>query len=736
MTESPGNSPMDPEPNQSIDMLSLGNMWLILRNRGWVGALAGIVVGGSVFLAIMQQTPQYRATSSLIVELNPDRVVNVEEVVDISVEQGLLAASMNTHIERLRSRRMAEEVAGKLTESQRNRVRRPFLASNGVEEEFRGVPGIIRERMEISWLRNSQVLHITARHPDPDVTRLLSSLYAREYIGFQTSIRDTSTSSAVSFLEREVGEIRERLEARERELAEYRRTHNLVAVEENRSVISDELRQLNRALTEKRVDANELRTLIGQIEDAGDDLYRLLEISSIARPEGIRGQVMDLGEVESEKEELSETYLARHPKIQAVNFRRDLIEASLRRSVERRIAEIRGDYTAVQTDIAGLETELKEAEKRSHELDRLTIDFNVLQREVESERRVYDQLASRLNETAVASQVDITNLRILDLADTPKDPFSPSVLLAGLLGTALFGSFLVGLPIAIELADKRLRTYPDIESYIGKPVLGDVRYLTGRTSSQIMRGVLSEDEVLLESFRGIYSTLLLQRFPESSMALVVTSSIPEEGKTSIAGNLAEVFGRHGKRTLLVDTDLRRPSLHRGFGLKNDQGGLVSWLQGDDDLPPVGTPLESFAPLALVELAPQTWLLRSGGSTRSPTEVFSNPRFDRLISRIKTEFDLTILDTPPVGVFSDATLIGDFADATVFVARQLKVTKAKARNSVRRMDRTGAPVVGVVFNAVRGRSAQGGDGYGDSYQYGYDQYTEKYRKKYPEVEAGT
>ena len=149
------------------------------------------------------------------------------------------------------------------------------------------------------------------------------------------------------------------------------------------------------------------------------------------------------------------------------------------------------------------------------------------------------------------------------------------------------------------------------------------------------------------------------------------------------------------------------------------------------MPEPTTSSPNVTPRSSTSLAPNTWLLRSGGSTKSPTEIFANSKFDRIISRIKTEFEVVILDTPPVGVFPDATLIGDYADGTVFVARQRKVTKARARNSVLRMDRTAAPVLGVVFNAVRGHSAMSGDGYGygESYQYGYGKDVEKYRKQY-------
>ncbi len=721
--------------SQQGDLLSLSDIVLILKRRGWIGLLAGLGVGGGAIVGIMQQDPRYEASSSLVVELNPDRVINVEEVVDIGVEQGLLAAAMNTHIERLNSRRMAETVLEELSASDRRELRRPFLDPNlSGEEQPRVTPGMLREVVTVNWLRNSQVLQIAARHPNPEITRILSSLYASTYIGFQTSVRDSSTHSAVAFLEREVADIRGRLEAKERDLTEYRRRHNLVAVEDNQSIIGDELRQINSALTRERLKAVERQTLMDQIEDAEGELDRLLEISSIAQPDSIQAQLAQLTEVENEREALAETFLARHPRMQENAARRDSVRASLMRSVERRIAEINGEYAALGSTISGLEAELAEAERRSLELDRLAIEFHALRREVESARQTYNQLAARLNETRVASQVDITNLRVLDLADTPRDPVTPSPLLAGLVGAALFGIVLIGLPVGIEMADKRLQTYIDIENYLGKPVLGDIRYLGSKSSTEIIRSVMKEEEPLLEAYRGIYSALLLSRLPETSVALVVTSSLPEEGKTSIVGNLAAVFGRHGKKTLLIDADLRRPSLHRGFGLKNDEGGLLSWLQSGEELPPVGCALEAFAPLALVELAPKTWLLRSGGSTKSPTEVFSDPKFDRLISRIKTEFDVAILDTPPVGVFPDATILGDYAEGTVFVARQRSVTKAKARNSVRRMDRSGAPVSGVIFNAIRGSSAVGGEGYGDSYQYGYDKYSEKYRREYANERA--
>jgi capsular exopolysaccharide synthesis family protein len=376
---------------------------------------------------------------------------------------------------------------------------------------------------------------------------------------------------------------------------------------------------------------------------------------------------------------------------------------------------------------------LDAAKEESRRLESLAIEYRVLSRKVEAQREIFDRITSRFNETSVSQQINSTTIRILDLAALPSRPVWPDTKKIGLAAVLLFGFIFVGLPFGIELVDNRLRSFDDIERYVGKAILGDIPLYKARPAEALAELSQSEDVSERESLAAIYGALRLHLGTfNKPLSLVVTSSVPSEGKSIVAANLASTLAEQGYKTLVLDCDLRRPSQHRYHRLDN-RLGLMEWLRGEQ---PIAADLLADEQLGIRALGSsgKHYLLSSGGSTTHAGSILEHPRMDQLVSRLKQEFDVLIFDTPPVGVFHDATLVGDYADHCVFVARQQVTTRQKTRHSVNLMDRSRAKVLGVIFNGVTNLRAAAGYGsyggsYSERYKYGYGKGAADYAQAY-------
>ncbi|MDQ8208211.1 polysaccharide biosynthesis tyrosine autokinase [Coraliomargarita sp. SDUM461003] len=739
------NSPQQgnvPNASSSIQFISIMDLFHIIRQRWILGSSFGIVVAALFAFYFLNQTPQYEAEASMVVELNTDNVVNVQEVVESGVQNSsLLETAMNTHIARLRSRTLAQIVVDSLDADQ---VERLMLAVVGPVEgrdpevELPDPASLLTEDiLRISWLPDSQVLSVRIKLADRHMAKLIADRYVNRYIRLQSELRGQSTDIAVNFLDEQTVELRDRLEKEEGALQKYRAENDLVTVEQNQLIVTERLSELSSAITKTRLRLLGVESRLSQIGSAGEDLDLLMNIALIGGRENVTEIYTELQRLRKEEQVLSKTYLERHPKMVENAASQEAVTAALWTAINQARSEFKGEQQAVTEELASLETKYYEAEQEARRLESLSIEYRVLSRKVEAQRDIFDRVTSRFNETSIAQQMNLTTIRILDLAALPKHAVWPDKKKIGLASVMLCGFFFVGVPFGIEFLDNRLRTFSDIERFVGKPVLGDVRLIKGKSDVEIAELAQTKDDLLGEAFASIYGSLRLSlgQFP-SPLSLVVTSSVPSEGKSVIASNLAAELAAHGMKTIVVDCDLRRPSQHRYHNLENKQG-LIEWLHSGA---PVAEDLFADEKLGVQKLGEsgKLFLLSSGGSTTHASAVLEDKRMDTLVSRLKQEFELIIFDTPPVGVFHDATLVADYADHCLFVARQNETTRQKTRHSVAQMDRSKAPVLGVVFNGVKdlrlaagyGSAADYGyESYSYRYQYGYGKHEDQYQKDY-------
>ena len=722
-------------------LLSLRDLLNIVWQRWILATSMGFALAGLFAIFLLNQTAQYTAEASIVVELNADNVVNVQEVVESGVQNSsLLSSAMNTHIERLKSRMMAQNVLDTLSDQQLKQLVSSFIDQSDEIKEGEPLPDasifLAGEMLDVSLKPDSQVLRIAYTHTDRHLAKLIADRYASRYIRMQLELRGESTDQAVEFLDEQAYELRARLEAEEEALQEYRDKNDLVTVEQNQLVVTERLRDLNSVITAARVRMLSAESRMKQIDAAEGQLDQLMNIPFIGGRSNIERIYSDLQALKTEADVLSGTYLERHPKAVENLTKQRAVDKVLWLAIRQASNEVDIERQTTIDELDSLQSKLDEAEYEARRLESLSIEYRVLARKVDAQREIFDRITSRFNETSIAQQMNLTTMRILDYAALPNKPVWPDTKKIALASIFIFLALFIGVPFGVEFFDNRLRTFADIEGFAGKLILGDIPEMQGMTELEIAQIANNLNKDMAECFRSIFGFIRLNAGELlSPHTFLFTSSVPTEGKSVVVSNMGYVFSAHGFKTILVDFDLRRPSVHK-YNDMNNLKGLVEWFRSGDPLAD-DIMLDPFLGIRKVPDTGDFYILTSGGSTRQASEIIGHDRMDLLISRLRQEFDIILFDTPPVGVFQDAIIAADYADHSIFVARQNATTRQKTRHSISLMDRSEAPVLGVAFNGVKdvkvaaglGGSYGNSESYGAQYSYSYGRSSDRYKEYY-------
>jgi len=712
-----------------IDISHVINFLYILRER-WLWGLSSGLLAASIFAFVtLRQEPLYETEAYLLIEAQAEQFIDVEQVIDTSLDnQRGDNPELENHLRQMQSRTFFKDAAKTFTPEEEALIVKPYLS----DEPGKSPPKVLSILAKsVTIKRDGQVFSITAQHQTPVVTKLIANRFAYQYITRILTRSGVGNQSALEFLERQTDELRTKISLAERGLADYRSQYNLVSLDENQNIIVARLKAINEELTSARMNQLKLEATVGQVSAGNLAELDLTEIPVIARYGSIPDILRRKKEIESVKAELNLRYLEMHPRMIEVQKRLAQVEGQLEKEIERAVKDLNNQKDAINRHLEFLMAELQLAETDALELDQTAVEYNVLKRQLDSDRHTFDQIINRLNETVLSAKLQTTNLKILDDAIVPTVPVEPNPKKILLTSGFLFVLGLCGLPLLLEQIDNRLKSVYDVETFIGKPLLADLPFIKRIATGEISDNIILEDtdELVSESFRSIYSGLQLHSAADMPKVLLITSTRPSEGKSFVSSNLVASMARHGLRCLLVDSDFRRPSLHRHFDLRNDKG-IISWYEkssswGNGDKTKLD--VKGDPELGITTIAEHFDFLRAGGSTKKSTELIDSSEFERLMKALRSEYDVILLDTPPVSVFTDSIFLSEFADEIIYVARFNEVPRQKVRQLIHKLDTLHHhKVVGVIIN---GRTSRKGQRYGYDYSYSSHSSDYKYYKRH-------
>ncbi|GHC07604.1 GumC family protein [Cerasicoccus arenae] len=725
MSKDPANPSLKTKSQGSLAIPAPVRNWrdylLMIRERWLIGVSLGLLCSCLFAFFGLQEAPLYKSTATLLIESKVDRVVDIKEVVDNTPRSGV---DLRNHLSQMRSRSFTQRVIESFTEKEILRITQPYDTENS-----KGSIGSIVSAMEIG-LPEGQVFYFTATHRDPEMAALIANRFISEYIQYLLERTSVGETSATQFLQAQADKLKEKVKVGEEGLENFRRNYNMISLDENQDVISTRLQSLNAALTAARVDKLNIESQLQQVEEALNNDTELLQLPMISQYANVLDLVSTHQSLVGARKILERKYLERHPRMLDNQNQIDANQARINNVVQQAIADLRSQLAGADRRFKNLQEEMSKAEKESLDLDQLRIVYNGMRREVDSDRNMYQQILSRVNETTISAQLDNTNIRVLDQAVPASAPFSPDR--NGIITKAV-GIFLIlaiGVPILLELVNNRLHGYWDVHVFLQREMLGEVPRSNRIEPEKLPLAVRDDlNDSISESFRVLYGQITMLSESEFPKAILVTSTVPGEGKSTVAANLAFTFAKHGKRVLFVDFDLRRPVIHRFYKLDNENGFMTWWNTKKDVQESM--PLISNPDLAIKEMGENLWMLTSGGTSKNATEILSNSRFEELVFQLKKEFDLVLFDTPPAGIFVETLQLGELVDEVVYIARQNSVNRNKAKRVLQDFDKIGVNVLGVILNSVKGAGAQRYGYYGYSYSstdYVYRYYQRRDRKE--------
>lgn len=703
--------------------LTPGDILLCIRERGITALVIATLLCTLLGAHLLRQPKVYQTHARLLFD-RQERVVDMAQVVDQSVGNGRNDSMFSTYLAQVNSRAVVDRVVAALTPEEKIAAWRPYHPEGTPmptgESLDNRVKAILQGNISASRYGGTFFLNIGMRHRSPQMAALLATKLSREFILFQFDRNTLSNNSAIAFLQSQTKELHAKAEASERALQDYREQTGLVSLDESRNIVVDRMKSLSATVTSAQVTRLEIEARLNQAEailaGSGDPL-ELATTAEFGNLASIQSQIDDL---QTKKAMMGERYGAKHPAMIDNQRAREALERLRSELVKIAMANLRNQREKALTEENQLRTELNLAEQESLRLDQMAIRFNVLRREAETNRATYTQLLNRLNETTITAQLENSNLRLVDEARVPSVPIEPNVNKIALMLVALGIGVFLAYPITLELVFNRIRGWSDIENYLKLPLLAELpafRKIQKEKLSQILS--LSEDESASEVIRSLYSQIQLSSLVDLPKTILVTSTIPGEGKSFVASNLAEAYATHGIKTLLIDVDFRRPTQHRSF-LKDNSAGLLRWLKSNQPCPEVPQENED---LGIMVAAPNLHLLRTGGTTRQSTEILGGAPFQSLCEALRHHYDLIIFDTPPAGVFPDAMVLAEKADELIYVVRYNHVNRPTARRIVTKINKTGIAQLGVVLNLMPSGVASGG--YYSSYgHYGSKYYSSK------------
>lgn len=731
MTKS--NAPSDPHPSLSLDLddddvadafrqpgrgaIDFRYMAAAIRSNLWL--IAGIIAAtlAVAVAATLLETPRYTATTAIQINDAGDRVIGdkddgtrVNETYDVD-------RFLKTQTDVLKSRGLAVRVAQKLKlDGNAAFYRAMEVAPPGPgasKESIRNLLiGLLTGNLKVTLPRNSRIVTVSFNSADRAIAAQVANAFVEEFVQSNLQRKYDSTAYARGFVEQQLRGAKVRLETTERELNDYARSAGLIRTQaaagsdgeggskSGGSVTTSSLLQVNAAANDARA-ARLAAEARWRAVSAGPALASRDVLSN--------GAVVSLITQRAQLEAALQDDLSRHlddyPSVRQKRAELAKLTAELNSTAAAVRGSVRAEYQAAlatERDLVARVSELKG--ETLAEQDR-SVRFALLEREADTNRTLYDGLLARFNELNATAGISASNVSVVDAAEPPMAPSSPS-LMRNLLVALMAGFGLAALTVFLkDQLDDAIRVPEDVEHKLRLPLLGVVPKSADKNPDV---DLLDPKSPVSEAYNSLRGALLYSTSAGLPQIMLVTSAQPSEGKTTSAYAIAAGLARMGRKTVLVDADMRRPSIHRRIGYNNTRGLSTLLTTGD----PVASAVQ---PSGHADFA----LLPSGPVPPSPTELLSSTRMEHIAEELARTYDVVIIDSPPILGLADLPVLSALADGVIFVVESDRGRRGSLKTALRRLRAMRPVLLGAVLTKFD--PTRSGNRYSEYYGYQYYQY---------------
>jgi succinoglycan biosynthesis transport protein ExoP len=713
----------------------------VLIKHKWAILSCVALIFGAVLIATLRSTPIYEAVGSIAIN-KPDPVLNFRDSNNAGMDY-YDPTDLDTEVRILRSDLLALQVIRQL-----NLDQQPQFGGTG-KPSSSGTLGLTTDVLQpdspqttealdafkgdlrVTLEANTRIIDIHFRSPDKNLTARVVNTLVSTYVEQNFKTRFESTMQTSDWLSKQLVDLQMKVETSQEKLVQYQKAHEILGIDEKQNITTQKLDELNKELTAAESTRMEKESVYRLVQSGDpDSVASASSVDNEAKGSGNASSLLEKlreqdADLKIQVAQLSTQFGPSYPKLAQLNSQLKEIDAQIQIEIRKIAGRLRGDYLAAVQHETMLHAALEKQKQEANQLNESAIEYSLLKRDVESNRALYEGLLEKLKEAGVTAGLRSNNVRPVDIARVPTGPSEPN--LPRNLSFALALGFTSGILLAflLESIDNTVRTPEQAQTLSGLPSLGMIplgsSIRTEASARQRLTVAASKEAVELitqsrpqsqmaESYRALRTSLLLTSLGTPPKVILITSALPEEGKTTTSINCAIVLAQKGTRVLLIDADLRRPSIHKTLGM-GPRAGLSNVLTGAITLQ------EATIRSAIL---PNLSVLPAGTPPPNPAELLASAEMKDVLTKLREQYDHIVVDTPPTLSVTDAVIMSTRADAVVLVIRSGQTTKQALRRARDILMQVNARVCGVLLNAVNLNSPD--------YHYYYE-YQGKYGERY-------
>jgi len=701
----------------------------VLIRRKWIIISCLVVSVVTVAIASLLMKPIYMAEATIEIDPDNPKITTFQEVVEVQSQQP--DSFYQTQYQLLKSRYLAKEVINALQldppqsdageeknqgfiYSIGNRISNLFSGKSNsvsdpkrieIEQEAReeAFISLFLDNVTVEPQKNSRLVQVGFKSFDPELAAKTANTLADKYMQWVLERKVGTTKVAREFLQKQLDQAKIRLEKAEEDLGSFAKSVDIVSLDKDYNLTFKQLKELNEALSKAETDRISKEASYKEVQ-AGDYEY-LPPIINDRLVQDLKDQYIKL---KAQYDNLAVVYGPNYPDLKQLSAQIARIQGDIKHLSENIAQSIKKDYEAELTKENILRQRAEEQKTLAAGLNEKTIQYRILEREVDTNKSVYESLLKRLKETEVDADIRTTNVQIVDYASTPLAPYKPNI------KTNMFFATLVGLIGGVLLAfvfehfDSTIKDEEEVKRRFPLPFLGAIPLADYDEIENLEKVVyLNPQSLISEAYRVIRTSVLYSSPDHPPKSLLITSTQPLEGKTTTASNLALSMVQSGLRVAIIDADLRKPRLHKVFLSNGNAFGLSTYLVGKMELPGV----ISQTGVNNLDIIP------SGPIPPNPAELLGSKKMKELIERLLEEYDHVILDGPPIVGFADSRLLSSHVDGVLIVTSVGITQRQILRSGIEEILKVRGRIIGTILNRLE--SGRGKYGYGYYYYYNND-----------------